>query len=391
MRKILTIILLAFGLIITSKTYAANQINFIYINGSNNNDKKMETWFKKGVKNLHPKMKKSFEKDKFTQKYFLDGGIYSINNEPTIFFWGYKSENDLKFVKKDLEISKVFSTWGAYVVRSMLTSFFHDAIWVQKYHNMHGILDDLQKVVKKSAENGDKVVLFGYSAGSFINYEYMLSRFPYIDVYDFFNKLGASKDTLKFIQDNPMQNTCVEALGTSKLATASITGHLVQNNNDELFKKNYLNLDEETQRVCAPVGSVEGIVNFASPLILFYSDISEPNYELSYYNVLLIKYLIENDKFWITVNFREDPLGFPCGKNISVEEIEKLTNMNIDPHKGFIYDNSGTTSLRPVFLAHTSYWSARKAFSRAVIKAYKDGYSYHSDDIDSPYKKKYRK
>lgn len=124
---------------------------------------------------------------------------------------------------------------------------------------------------------------------------------------------------------------------------------------------------------------MQGVVNFASPLVLFYSDLADPDYELNYYNKLMLKYIIENGLFFITVNFREDPLGFPSTRNLTIDEIEKLANIEIENPRGFVYDNSSVWSKRSVLFAHTSYWSARKTFANAVVKAFSNGYRLQYD------------
>lgn len=378
MKKILLIFLLIFAL--QNSCFAQNGITFLYINGSNNNDLKMKTWYENGVEKLHPYMKKEFETNPLSRKYFLKDGKYSINENPKIFFWGYKSHDDLSFVEKNLAISKSFSTWLAYQIRFALTCFLHDAIWVQKYHNMAPLLDDLHTMVKAEAKDGNKVVLYGYSAGSFITYEYLQSRLPYINVSDFFNKVGVSDEEKDFVAKHPMKNTCMSAIGYSKLAVLSASGHIVPNINSELFRQNYMNLDKATDEVCVPNHSVKGIVNFASPLVLFYSDLSDPSFDLTYYNRLLFKYIIENDMFWLTVNYRSDPLGFPGGRNLTIEEIENAANIQIEPHAGFIYDQSDTWGRNSAFATHTSYWATRKIFSKAVVRAYVNGYRHEYDD-----------
>lgn len=378
MKKILLAIFLA--IIIQANCYAQNEITFLYINGSNNNDKKMERWYENGVKKLHPYMKNAFERNTFTQKYFLKDGQYSIGKDPAIFFWGYKSHEDLSFVEKNLAISKSFSTWCAYQIRYLLTCYLHDAIWVQKYHNMAPILNDLHQMVKTEAQKKNKVVLYGYSAGSFITYEYLQTRLPYIKVSDFINKVSLTDDEKLFTSKYPMKDTCMAALGDSKLAIFSITGHIIPNPNPDLFKRGYLQLDRSTDSVCIPDHSVKGIVNFASPLVLFFSDLSDPNFELTYYNRLLFKYIIENDMFWLTVNYRSDPLGFPGGKNLTIEEIENAANIDIIPHSGFIYDQSDTWSRNSALATHTSYWATRRIFSQAVVRAYVNGYKHQYDD-----------
>jgi len=378
MKKILLVLLSIF--VLQSGCFAKNSITFLYINGSNNNDAKMKNWYENGVQKLHPYLKREFEANSLSKKYFLKDGAYSINEKPQIFFWGYKSHDDLSFVEKNLAISKSFSTWLAYQIRFALTCFLHDAIWVQKYHNMAPILDDLHTMVKAEAKDGNKVVLYGYSAGSFVTYEYLQSRLPYINVVDFFNKVEVSDDEKTFVNQNPMKNTCMAAIGYSKLAVLSASGHIVPNINTELFKKKYMNLGKITEEVCIPNNSVKGIINFASPLVLFYSDLSDPNFDLTYYNRLLFKYIIENDMFWLTVNYRSDPLGFPGGRNLTIEEMENATNIQIEPHAGFIYDQSDTWGRNSAFATHTSYWTTRKIFSKAVVRAYVNGYRHEYDD-----------
>lgn len=378
MKKIFLILFVL--LILQASCSAQTGITFLYINGSNNNDQKMKTWYENGVKKLHPYMKNAFDSNPKANEYFLKNGQYSINDIPEIFFWGYRSHDDLSFVEKNLAISKSFSTWCAYQIRYLLTCYLHDAIWVQKYHNMVPILNDLHQMVKNEASKGNQVVLFGYSAGSFITYEYLQSRLPYINVQDFFSKARVSEDELDFVAKHPMKDTCMAAIGDSKLAIFSAAGHIIPNPNPQLFMNNYLNLNNSTAQMCVPDHAVKGIVNFASPLVLFFSDLSDPNFELTYYNRLLFKYIIENDMFWLTVNYRSDPLGFPGGRNLTVEEMEQAADIDIGPGTGFIYDQSDTWGRNSAFATHTSYWATRKIFSKAVVRAYVNGYEHKYDD-----------
>lgn len=389
MKKIFLIIVVFF--ILQTNCFAKTGITFLYINGSNNNNEKMKNWYENGVKRLHPYLKKEFETDPLAIKYFLKDDKYFVNNNPIIFFWGDKSHDDLSFVEKNLAISKGFSSWLAYQIRYSLTHFLHDAIWVQKYHNMLPILDDLHTMVKNEAKKGNKVVLYGYSAGSFITYNYLLIKAPYINVIDFFSKVNISKKDMDFVASHPMKNTCMAALG-EELAVFSAAGHIVPNDDEASFKNDYMNLDNLTDELCIPNNAVKGIVNFASPLVLFYSDLSDPSFQLTYYNSLLFKYIIENDMFWLTVNYRNDPLGFPGGRNLTIEEIENAANINIEPHSGFMYDQSDTWSRNSAIATHTSYWATRRIFSKAVVRAYINGYKHQYDDnLNLKTIKKYQK
>lgn len=378
MKKILGIIL---GLLMLQNVCLARTgVSFVYINGSNNNDEKMRNWYIEGVQKLHPVMKKKFEKNKEIKKVFLDKPKYKINKDPVIFFWGDKSQKDLEFVQGQLDLTKAFSPTIAYKVRSMLASYLHDAIWVQKQHNMLPILDELNDTVIKEAQKGNKTVLYGYSAGSFVTYEYMFNKLPYLNPEELFNEIDVSESVRKFASEHPLENTCISALSKAEIGTVSQSGHLILKKiDDNSLEENYLKLREATKTACAPAGSLQGVVNFASPLVLFYSDLADPDYELTYYNKLMLKYIIENGLFFITVNYREDPLGFPSTKNLTIDEMEKLANIEIKDPKGFVYDNSSVWSKRSVLFAHTSYWSAKRTFSNAVVKAFTNGYRLQYD------------
>ena len=368
-------------LVLQNVCFAQSNVSFVYINGSNNNDAKMRNWYVSGVEKLHPVMKKKFEKNKEIKKVFFNKTQYNINEKPVIFFWGDKSKRDLEFVQEQLDITKAFSPTIAYKVRSMLTAYLHDAIWVQKSHNMLPILDDLNETVKQEAAKGNKVVLYGYSAGTFITYEYMFNKLPYINPENLFNTINVSEEVRTFVKTHPVENTCISALSKANIGMVSDSGHLVLKNfDDNSIEQNYLNLQEATKTACAPKDTFKGVVNFASPLVLFYSDLADSDYELTYYNRLMLKYIIENGLFFITVNYREDPLGFPSSKNLTIAEVEKLADIKIENPTGFVYDNSSVWSKRSVLFAHTSYWSAKRTFANAVVKAFSNGYRLQYDE-----------
>jgi len=362
-------------------SYATENLSFIYINGSNNNDEKMKNWYETGVHKLHPVLKKKFIKNRGVKNYYSQLGGFNIKDDPVIFFWGNKSKADLDFVKQQLNLSKAISSSGAYIARSLLTQYMHDAIWVQKPHNMLPILDELNGVVKKEAEEGNQVILYGYSAGTFVTYEYLFNKLPYINLEKMFEALSVDEDILDFVKSNPMKNTCISALSYqyAGIGTVSSAGHMVLNQNKDKLKQHYLKLDEMTEKACIPEGKLKGIVNFASPLILFYSDMSDPNYEQNFYNKLAVKYIMENGIFMVTVNFREDPLGFPSNHNLTAAEMAETIDLPIENPSGVIFDNSSVWSKRPFVLAHTSYWSAKGTFANAIVKSFVNGYKFQYD------------
>ena len=377
MKKIFGIIL---GLILLqSVCLAQTGISFVYINGSNNNDEKMSNWYIEGVQKLHPVLKKKFEKSKDIKKIFLNTSEYKINENPVIFFWGDKSKRDLEFVQKQLDITKALSPTLAYKVRSMLTAYLHDAIWVQKQHNMLPILDELNETVKAEHIKGNKVILYGYSAGTFVTYEYMFNKLPYINLRNFTDTIELSDNIKQLAQKDPIGNTCISALSKAKIGVVSENGNLLFKPANTISEENYIALKEATQTECIPDDTLLGVVNFASPLVLFYSDLANPDYEINSYNKYMLKYIMEKGLFFLTVNYREDPLGFPSTKNLTTDEMEKRANIEITNPKGFIYDNSSVWSKRSVLFAHTSYWSTRGTFAKAVVKAFTNGYKLQYD------------
>ena len=61
--------------------------------------------------------------------------------------------------------------------------------------------------------------------------------------------------------------------------------------------------------------------------------------------------------------------------NLTPEEIKQLHDVNFDENgRGFFHDKSDTKSPATFLGAHTSYWRSAKKFSKAVVKAYEDGY-----------------
>ncbi len=379
MKKII-LILLASVLFQPAVFAQDTNLTFIYINGSNNNDKKMKDWYIKGVNKLHPVMKKKFEKNAQIKKWAQDNKLV-IAETPVIFFWGYNSKTDLDFVKDRLNISKAFSSTLAYEVRSLLTQFLHDAIWVQKTHNMLPILDELNQQVKQQAQNGQNVILYGYSAGTFVTYQYLFYKLPYIDTQKLLSTLTQDEDVLDFVKDNPAKMTCLSALSYDKgnIGVVTNTGRFVLNQDKEQLKENYLKLDEATENYCAPVGAVRGVVNFASPIPLFYSDVADPEYEMNFGNKYMLKYILENGIYYLTVNFREDPLGFPTSRNLTPAQLEERIDLTFDNPTSVVYDNSSVWSKRSALFAHTSYWSARGTFANGVVKSFVNGTKFYYD------------
>ena len=357
-------------------------VKFIYINGANNNTPKMQKWFFKGINKLHPVMKKTLKSSDFVKENMLKNNAYEIEDVPGVFFWGDKSISDLETVDERLITLSMISPKMAQVFRTFFAHCIHDAIWVQKDHNMQPIVKDLHKEIMTAYNRGEKVVLFGYSAGSFITYEYLFYKLPALSNNTLIQMVDLNENQKQFVEQNPVNNTCIDALISSKLIIYSTEGTLIPTSDFEQFKKIYGKLNDYTKQVCTPEGTLMGIINYASPIVLFYSDNRDPSIEINKYNQYIYKYLVSNDMFAITVNFADDPLGYPLTKNLTPEDLKTMYNFEFgDSGKGFMYDKSDVKSPSTFLGAHTSYWKHSKKFSKAVRDAYIEGYKNFYEKI----------
>ena len=380
MKKLLLLLitLLLFHNVSFAEENNTQEIQFIYINGSNNNDLKMKNWFYKGVEKMHPNMYNAFSNSPFIYEKLFNNGEYKLSKYPETFFWGDKSKIEIESINTDLAITKIFSPKIAQSVRKLLANCLHDAIWVSHYRNMHPIIQDLHKQIIENYKQNKPVVLLGYSAGAFVTYEYLFNKFAGIDAKEYIEKQITSTKITNYTKNNNKNKTCIDALVKSQIAIYNAENNLILNSNEEIIIEGYKNLDNYTCEYCIPDGAVKGLINFASPLVLFYSDVSNPNYPLTDYNKLLYKHMLENDIFWLTVNYAEDPLGYPTTKNLTYEDLKDKIDLEIIPKEGFLYSKSDIKTSRTFIGAHTSYWATSKKFSKGVVKAYEEGYNLYN-------------
>ncbi len=352
-----------------------NQINFIYINGSNTNDEKSKEWFYSGVEKFHKIfIKKICDDCEVLLKITKDNKL-KLNNTPDYLYWGDLSKDEIETLNNEIDILKKISPRVAQFTRRFIAMCFHDAIWISKYPNMMPVLDMLNEKVKEANKSEDKIVLLGYSAGTFVTYQYFLTKMPVIKTQDM---IGALDIRGKNISDDLFENknTCLDALFRSDILAYNLVGGLLLNPDKQVLQNSIRKLDIYTKTYCAPQNTVIGVVNYASPIPLFYSDISDKKYKVNQIMTLSLKYIIENDIFYLTVNYADDPLGIPTSKNLNFAQTNDIFLTKAQPNGGFYYEKSDVASPRPFFAAHTSYWATARKFSNTIIKAYKEGYKF---------------
>ena len=241
------------------------------------------------------------------------------------------------------------------------------------------VIDDLHKIVKLETEKGNKVVLLGYSAGSFVTYQYYLNKSNSIIPAKI--ALGKySPEIEDFIVKTPVNPTCFDALVEADLVKFNAeSGKYMPNKDFEVFKKNYMNLDSITETACFQGGTVKGIIGFASPARLFYSDFINSDTSLNYISRLMSKSIIDNDVFYLTVNYSNDPFGFSNSENFTYKKLQDalpLLKNETRKGEGFIYNKSNNYVPRTFITAHLAYWDTPKRFAKAIVKAFNEGYPH---------------
>lgn len=387
MKKILLMFfVLLFAIVTTNVAVAVENpvgVTFIYINGSNNlaykNRLKFKVAFLEDVKKLHPQIKKRFEEDETIKEVFLKNGKYVINPEPVTFYWGDRSLSVVEALDNDLKSASKYSPRIAHQARSIFAHCLHDAVWVQKPQNMNNVIDDLHAVVQAELDKGNKVVLLGYSAGSFVTYQYYLNKGNSIDTAKIL-KGKYSEEIDEFVAETPVKPTCFDALVEADLVKYNPKiDRYEPNENMEVFKKNYANLDSVTDRACFVGGAVKGVVGFASPVRLFYSDFINTKTSINNISRLMAKSIIENDVFYLTVNYSNDPFGFSNSENFTFKNLKDYMPVfakGLVPGQGFIYNKSNNYVPRTFVTAHLAYWDTPSRFSKAIVKAFREGYPH---------------
>lgn len=359
----------------------AREITFIYLNGTNTTDDASVKWFHNGIKKAHPNIKKAFEEDSFTREKFLKNGEDTINPSEKTLFWGGMSTAELEELRKKLNYSRAFSPRAAHWLRKFFAYYIHDSIWATKYENFAPIVEKLHKSIMEEYSKGRQSVLMGYSAGSFIIHEYAIGRARYFTPEKYLSTL--SEDTIKQLSDLDVgntKNTCIAALGKLRLAVIEPSGDLFSNGNVKFIRENYPKLNDYTEKYCMPDDAIKGIINYASPFSLYYSEMSNLDKSMSINSKNLYVYMIENGKFWLTINWSNDPFSYPAGKNRTIEKAGEILQREIKPNDGFVYDKSDEKSPTMFLLAHNSYWDNSKKFAKNITKAYRDGFcSYYPE------------
>ena len=328
-------------------------IKFIYLNGSNSNTERKRQDFVNGIYNIQREIKKSFENNSCICSNFLKNGSYIIDEVPDVFFWGFESENDLNEADKLLQKTKKSSTFFASYFRDSIVHNIHDIIWIERAKNMQNTKNKLHQMVLKANYNGEKVVLAGHSAGAFITYVYILNK-----IKDF--------NTKSFLPNEDSKITCADAIIESEMGIKLNDGSVIINPDKTKMKKGYRELEFYTKTECVPEGLILGVMNFGSPLPLFYPDRLVESKDSAYiYQKNFFDYIKTHDLFFLTLNYKEDVLSLLPKNHFSKYE----------ENSGFIYTYMNKKSPSTFINAHYTYWKHPKNYAQMAKDGYIEAYN----------------
>lgn len=355
---------------------SAKPVDIIYIHGAY----ETRDAFNKSVRNVHDDMVKQIQNDPLMHKKLLDNGEKKIGEKEIIFFWADQTEENLKMLDKALAYVKNVGSIIAQFGRETLSHLLHDAIWISKPVNYTPLLNDLNTIVKNEYATGNQIILYGYSAGSLLASEYLTQKMPIIDINDIKNVDDNSyvgKYFANTIKKQQFKPTCLDALEESKILFYTANDEFVANPDIAYLKKEFPRLDVYTDKYCSPQNAVKGIVVFGAPLTIFESSAAKEGSSSNMLLQLAIKYLVENDVFFLVVNYENDFIGMPLAAKPTLKDLQNSKNLGtITPNDGFLYDASGVKCRTNIFSSHMAYWSNGKRFAKSIVKAYNDGYKF---------------
>ena len=355
MKKLLLLLLLFLLNYSSCLSQQSTDIKFIYLNGSNTNTEKKRNDFVHGIFNVQRVVKSVLENDSYICQNLLKNGLYKIDKEPLIFFWGFESKDNLNEITTLLQKTREKSTFLASQVRDSIVRNVHDIIWIERVNNMQDAKNKLHQMVLAESYNNKKIILAGHSAGAFITYNYILYK-----IKNFNTKL--------FLPYEINKTTCLDAIIESEIGIKQNNGKLIKNPNEKILQKGYRELDFYTKTECVSDGLILGVVNFGSPQPLFYPDIIEKKENSEYiYQKNFIDYIQTHDLFYLTLNYKEDTLSILPKYNTS-----KKSN-----NSGFIYTYMQDKSPSTFINAHYTYWKHPKHFARMLKSGFIEASKYH--------------
>jgi hypothetical protein len=368
----------------------AEEIQFIYIHGTNQNNKESRSRFNASVSRLHPQVIRAASQEPLIKSQLLENGQYRISPQTLNFFWGDRSYIAITAMKRNLLTPQLVSGFLnlAERARIKLNYTLHDAIWLEKDSNKKGVLNDLFQAINDPDGPNHKqpFVLMGHSAGSLLAFNLLLYRLPYLDIQAFATELKVSPETMAVIGSQANSFTCLEALMSSSAIRYNAEGNLtpffkglepaLPDYQLEAYRTQWLeNLPFYTKLYCLPAERVKGMVTFGSPLTLFYSTVANPKKDENYLTASMMSYMMKRRIFWLHLNHFNDFIGVPIPQKKQIlSMIQERLGISPVLGGGFLQNKVCVNRGASVLNAHSWYWNKPQAFAQAIVQTYREGY-----------------
>jgi len=352
-------------------------INVIYIHGANQDRTGGAKGFEESASKMHKDLIKNFNKSQFIKDSLLKDAY--INEKAQTLYWADRLKVNKDYIEDSLAKAKKTSTAVHQYARILIGEQVHDAVWLQKNKNMVPIIRELHKKVMANYAKGEKTILVGFSAGSFVTVDYMLVKSRILNIPEMLThskgKWGITDKDVELAKKYVQNNACMASAINSKFLYVDDFENIYLNSDSAQRENAIKNIDKESNLSCAPDDAILGVINFGSPYVVFYSEVSDENSLQHYVARKTIRKIVENNKFYLTVNYSQDPIAMPL-PDYTFEQLTQGKYLNdIKNGNGFMYDTivrGGSYSLNP----HFNYWNTTNKYTKAVAKSYEKGYRY---------------
>lgn len=361
-------------------------LDFIYLHGTQRNSEEARDGFLEYVDPLHDWVMAELYTRPEAHAGLLENDRLRINPEPVKFYWGDMSSEALAQAEDLLSWSD--SEHGEPGTFSALAQKYfvlgtHDTYWISEQQNKRLVNLALHDVIAASLAKGRKPVLFGHSAGAIVIQAYAMYHLPYVDLAEL--EVFASEPELQALREGGGDKTCVQAMLESGLVEFLPNGDLeIRFEQDtstdmgqlrafrESFRAEKIRaLPKYTRQFCAPADSLRGIVTYGHPGLILHGTLTGKERDIF---TLFLRYVFENDMFWINVVHVNDPVGYALYDAEDVpESVAERLGMPVHRRGGFVA-NGAESKGASVFTAHSWYWMKPKQFAEVLAQTYAKGY-----------------
>lgn len=364
----------------------AESVSFVYVHGVNNHQLTSDEVVQKRFKKLHEALLEDLSEDRAATEILTHSNRYSVAEKPSVFYWGNINQNSVSSLRQELNFFKKNQSRVAAFLQSEVATVIQDFFWLVRQSNQNKIMTALEQHIAKDVPKDNRIVLYAHSGGAIIAFQYLLHYLPYLDVAHFVSQDPGIPDEVKLKAEAlALKPTCLNALLASQLVHFNSQGematylsgaqgeHLTDSDWVEFIDKlEYLQL--QSPKVCTQPSRVRGLVTFGNPLFaLLPMDKDETGMEAQL-NRLMLRYMLENDMFWLNLNRINDPVGYSISNEQIIASLRPDYGLLSESQdRGFIYNNVDTSGRIYFYRAHSSYLSRPSSFSKFVWESLKEG------------------